>query len=313
MKNGLKIIDMRCRPPYKGFLNEGYPFPLYNKKIALSFCKMNGSDHVSKVLDTLSMEDFITEMDQAGVDLAVAPYRAAWGDPVNNRGPVNNDDLLDLLAEYPDRFIGVAGLSPIYHDIDQIKAQMDKYCVNGPLKGIALEPIIDLPNWMIDDEKAFAIYELAEEKKIPVLFTMGTLSDPQFLALEYAAKTFPNVKFCVCHGGSPRIIELAELAYGLGNIYISPDGIMIHGAACSIYIEAANYSLRDRICFGSNYPGIAMDHAVDYYLSCGLREEVLPDIMYNNAARLFGMIEDTDDNSGRIERSKLDSKKAAGV
>lgn len=311
MKDGYKIIDMRCRPPYKGFLNEGYPFALFNKNVALSFCKMSGCDHVSKTLDTLSMDDFIAEMDEAGVDLAVAPYRAAWGDPVNNRPKTNNDDLLDLLKEYPNRFIGVAGMSPVYDTIDEIKAQMDKYCVNGPLKGIALEPLIDRPGWMIDDERAFAIYELAEQKNIPILLTLGGFPLKQVEALEHAAQTFPNVKFCLCHGGSPRIIEIADLAYGLGNIYISPDAIMVHGPACSIYIEAANYSLRDRICFGSNMPGNAMDYAVDYYLHCGLREEVIADVMYNNAARLFGMIEDADDNSGRIMKAKLDEREKA--
>lgn len=313
MKDGYKIIDMRCRPPYRGFLNEGYPFALFNKDVALSFCKMNDSDHVSKVLDTLNMDDFIAEMDEAGVDLAVAPYRAAWGDPVNNRPPINNDDLLDLIEEYPDRFIGVAGVSPIYDSFEGIKAQIEKYCVSGKLKGIALEPIIDRPNWMIDDERAFAIYELAEQKNVPILFTMGTLSAQQLDALAHAAKTFPDVKFTLCHGGTPRIIEVADLAYGLGNIYVSPDSIMIHGPATPIYIEAANYALRDRICFGSNFPGVAMDHAVNYYLHCGLREEVLPDIMYNNAARLFGLIEDTESNTGRIERAKLNAKKQAGV
>lgn len=311
MKDGCKIIDMRCRPPYKGFLNEGYPFALYNKNVALSFCKMNGADHISKVQDTRSMDDFIEEMDAAGVDLAVAPYRAAWGDPVNNRGKINNDDLLDLLNEYPNRFIGVAGVSPIYDTFDEIKAQIDKYCVNGPLRGIALEPIIDRPAWLIDDERAFAIYELAEQKNVPILFTMGTLSAQQLEALEHAAKTFPNMKFTFCHGGTPRIIEVADLAYGLGNIYVSPDSIMIHGPASCIYIEAANYSLRDRICFGSNFPGVAMDHAVDYYLNCGLREEVIADVMYNNAARLFEMIEDNEDNSGRIMKAKLDEKEKA--
>lgn len=43
MKNGIKIIDMRCRPPYRGFLNEGYPFGLYDVAFAGLFRKMTNT------------------------------------------------------------------------------------------------------------------------------------------------------------------------------------------------------------------------------------------------------------------------------
>ena len=89
------------------------------------------------------MEDFIQEMDTAGVDLAVAPYRAAWGDPVNNRPPTDNGELVELMDAYPDRILGVPGISPVYHSPDEIEAQINKYVINGPLRGVAVEPAID--------------------------------------------------------------------------------------------------------------------------------------------------------------------------
>ena len=93
----------------------------------------------------------------------------------------------------------------------------------------------------------------------------------------------------MCHGGGPKTLEVIDLAFWNGNIYISPDGTMPNSPAGMLLARAANYMLRDRILFGSAFPRCTLQFAVDYWMRCGIREEVLPDILYGNAARLFGL------------------------
>lgn len=304
MKNGLKIIDSRCRPPYRGFLNNGFPFGLYDQAFSGLFRKMSGTMK-TKALEAgatatpgseqekIAMDYFIQEMDQAGIDYAVAPYRPAWGDPMNHREKTNNQDLVDLMEEYPNRFIGVAGISPRYSTVQECVDEIEKYCVQGPLKGIIMEPYIDQPNYLMNDEElVYPILEKCGEHTIPILMTFGSLPgfpENQIPALQAAAQTFPNVNFVCCHGGYPHTGKMAHMAFIMPNVYLAPDMYMINTHVKQMYIDAANYTLKDKLMFGSAYPGVSMEFCVNYYMSCGIREEVLPDVLYNTAAKLFGM------------------------
>jgi predicted TIM-barrel fold metal-dependent hydrolase len=229
-------------------------------------------------------------MDNAGVDIGVAAYRAAWGDECNNRPAVDNDELLELVDNYPNRFIGVPCISPIYHTVEQVAAMTEKLIVKGPLRGWAMEPIIDRPAWFINDKRAMALYEIADQYKIPVMFTYSSMPFEDVAALKEIASTFKNVNFVLCHGGAPRVFEVIDIAFGFPNVYLSPDGNLINTAFARPIVDAANYMIRERVLFGSAHPLGDMEHAVSHYMyKSGLREEVLPDIMYNNAARLFGL------------------------
>ena len=304
MKNGLKIIDMRCRPPFRGFLNQGFPFGLYDVAFGELFRKMTGTMATPTLIlgekatpgsaeEKRAMALFVKEMDQAGIDYAVAPYRAAWGDAVNNRPKTNNQDLVDLMADYPNRFIGVAGISPHYSTTQECVEEIEKFCVQGPLKGIIMEPYIDRPNYfMNDEENVYPILEKCQEAHLPVLLTFGSLPgfpEEQIPALQQAAAAFPEVNFVCCHGGYPHLEKMAHLAFIMPNIYLSPDMYFINTHVRQIYLDAANYTLRDKLLFGSAYPGVPLEFCVNYYLNSGLREDVLPDVLYRTAAKLFGM------------------------
>ena len=289
MKDGYKIIDMRLRPPYKGFLNQGFPFGLYDIDFAFFGLKLTGKT-ASPALINESMDVFVREMDMAGVDLGVAPYRAAWGDKVNNRPKTNNQDLIDLQKEYPNRFIGIPCLSPTYNTLEENLAEIQKYCVEGGLRGIMMEPYIDNPNWfMNDEERVYPILEKCQELQLPVLLTFGSFAgypEEQIPALLEAVHAFPQVNFVLCHGAYPYTDKFCHAAFINQNLYISPDMYFINTHVRQMYWDAANYTLNDRMMFGSAYPGIPLQFAVDYYLAA-LREEVKANIMYRNAARLF--------------------------
>ena len=295
MKDSFSIIDMRCRPPYKGFLYNGYPFGLYDTSDASLTAKFGlmTDFQYPLYLRNPRMDLFLRDMDEAGVDYGVAPYRAAWGDPENNRGLIDNGDLLELMQEYPDRFIGVAGISPVYGGVDHAVEQIERFCVQGPMKGILMEPFFFIFNWILNDAKlSYPLLEVCRAHHLPVLLTFGGFfgfPKEQLPPLVEALKAFPDVNFVLCHGGYPEAETVCHMAFMFNNLYISPDMYVIHTPAIRVYIDAANYQLRDRICFGSACPGISMQTAVRHYMNCGIRKEVLGNILSGNAARLFNM------------------------
>lgn len=67
------IIDMRCRPPFGGFLNPVL-CDLYITDAIVAFSKRFGMVPTVAVMEK-NMALFIQEMDEAGVDKAVVPIR----------------------------------------------------------------------------------------------------------------------------------------------------------------------------------------------------------------------------------------------
>lgn len=300
MKNGYKIMDMRSRPPYKGFLTKGYPFGLYDKERTTSIYK--GSISALEDNETLApsfcnptMETFFAEMDEAGIDYGICPYRAAWNDPANDGYQVDNSELITMMETYP-RLIGIAGLSPVYTSIEHCLAEIDEYVINGKLASIALESYMDRPNYFLNDEKlCYPLFEKCQEHNIPITLTFGSnagVAKGQMPALIEAVRAFPKLNFICCHGAYPHAIEICHYSYLYPNIYVSPDIYMVNTVGTQTYVMAANYTLRDRLCFGTGAPVLPMKTTVDYYLNCGIREAVLGDVLFYNALKVLNLNEE---------------------
>ena len=120
----------------------------------------------------------------------------------------------------------------------------------------------------------------------------GRVSDPRYYAPELiydVASRFRDLKLVLCHGGWPYVTAICKVAMDCPNVFLSPDTwAMTFAPGGAEYILAANYTLQDQIVFGSSYPAIPLEKAVENYVS-RLRPEVADKIMYLNGARLFGL------------------------
>ena len=146
-----RIIDFRCRPPYGDFLKGD----MYNG-YALEY-NAHWGDEPSKPLLDKSMESMIEEMDNGGVRYGVAASRPWAG--------VSNESVCALAEEYPDRFIALAainGENPFVKGIDDAIEVVNKFILNGPCKGLCLEPgfVPDVKwSWRPDDKRVYPLYE----------------------------------------------------------------------------------------------------------------------------------------------------------
>src|SRR5215469_8781800 len=100
------IIDFRVRPPFGSFTRTH----LYGKRdLATDPVGTNGlmmNMPYYRSFEELSMDAFMQEMDEAGIDVAVVVGRTA-PPPFNG---VDNTDVAALVERYPERFVGIGSV-----------------------------------------------------------------------------------------------------------------------------------------------------------------------------------------------------------
>lgn len=285
-----EIIDFRCRPPFGNFVKD-WIFNLEdvpgNPGLKTKFSCM-GMQLPASLLQR-SMEAFFQENQACGVALSVVPLRKL--------ATQDNDDLAALLHAYPDKFVGLAGIQPLADGMAASLEAVKRHVLHGPCAGIYMEPGLDPVPWLVDDEVFFPLYELCEEKDIPVCLLFGGVfhrkSAPDYehyapMRIEHVARAFPRLKIALSHACWPWTAHACAVALNWEHVYLSPDGFMIDHPGAQDYVVAANYRLQDKIFFGSLYPGVPVGYAVERYRSM-LRPKVWDKVFHRNAARFLNM------------------------
>lgn len=279
------IIDMRCRPPFGSFMEDGI---LYTQETIVGSASVFECTP-SKAALKKDMGQFIREMDAAGIDKAVAPVR------VTNNG--KNEIVAELLKEYPDRIIGMAGIN-VLDEIQVSLSSIDKYITHGNFSGVNIEPgFTPTPNAIngltCNDRIIYPIYEKCQAENIPVLLSFGGMChegidkfNPEML--DQVLRDFPKMKVIIAHGGYPWIPQIFWIAQRRGNLWISPDLYVMAGGG-SMYIEAAKYFLKGKILFGSAYPACSMEKAIEFYKNFNMSKDIYEQVMGGAAIKALNL------------------------
>lgn len=268
-----KAIDWRLRPPYMSF-TEGLLYQVVRQ----------GTDIAPSVKE-LSMDLLISEMDEAGVEIGVAPYRIGQ----------DNNEMFSMMEKYPNRFIGLAQVNPL-DPKEKVLSEIDKFVLQKGAAGVIIEPgqiFMERP-LTADDKILYPIYEKCEKDNILLTITHGgllcaKLENYDAKYIDRVAIDFPNLKIVIAHGGWPYVPQICHVAYQREHVYISPDCYLfgIHPGHQD-YVTAANNMLQDKIIFGTGYPGgNGLKQCLENYINSGLKEAVLPKVLYENAAKLL--------------------------
>lgn len=270
------VIDARLRPRWGEFL-ETFPARLSTAAYERTGWKM--PDSVSKESEALMLK----EMDEAGITYGMAMKRN-----------IPNDRLVEMQDHFKGRIRSLCTLDAS-DPIDKNVALIEKYAVNGPLKGIYLEPGRARVTTMINDPKLYPLYDLCSEKGLVVALMTGGNNSPNLIrstnhaAVADIAAAFPKVKFYMAHGGWPQVQQILGVAYWYTNVYLAGDMYMFGGVpGWREYVDAANGFLQERFLFGSAYPLLPFKETVGRYRKLIPNKEVYEKVMYKNAAKLFG-------------------------
>ena len=225
---------------------------------------------------------FLRIMDAAGVDKACINC-IFHGDA--RRG---NDVVASFVARHPDRFIGVAFVTPHYPDeaIRELERAFDEL----GMKFLKLyPPYFGKP---IDDPGFYPIFEWANERGIAVMSHTSYYSEQETLARPRLfiplAQRFTNVRWVLAHSGNaPQGQEQAvEAARACPNIYLETATSWGYQGTIEYLVEGAG---ADRVLYGSDMPLLDARIQVGRIATASISTEAKRQVLGLNAIRLLGL------------------------
>lgn len=282
-------IDFRVRPPY----GEGKNQILFKGLLPASERLQEGPLSIGKrrVASALagSVEQMVLEMDFAGIDVGVLMGRKT-NNPVY--GNADNNELFELAAKYPGRFVVFAGIHP---DDPDWREQLEDAAQRGA-KGVAVDGGWHVNAVRCDDPKLLPVYAACQEKGLIASITSSiylgpdvSYSDPA--AIQRVSNKYPKLKIVVPHACWPHTPQMLGVALICPNIYLMPDCYFYnqHIPLADAIADAANGYLMKQLLFASSYPVSNFAQAVEGWAARPLGREALLHSMHYNAARLLGL------------------------
>lgn len=274
-----KKIDFRVRPPYGYYRTMFQQEQAHFERLADAFDMT-----VSRSQRTGMLEHFLEEMDQAGIEISVVPCRKNLGS--------KEEKLFDLTDRYRGRFLIFPYADPT--DGPSALKEIDCFREKWGIKGVSVEPTFQPKPYAFDDPVAFPMYEKLQKEGLLLFVSysaklMPIVNPDTVRQLGTVVHCFPGLKIIVGHGGWPWHLEVMAMAFNSPNIYIVPDMYGLNGAGSQDYIKAANTLMKRQMLFGTAYPILNVVDTAAFYENCGIKESVLPDLFYNNAAELLGV------------------------
>lgn len=276
------IIDFRLRPPVGGFLDT----LMYSAGARRDGFTRTVGFTPSPAAQQQSMDLLLGEMEAAGVNAGVVVGRLA-----GVLGSVPNEDVRQIVAAHPGRFIGAASIDPT--DRRRACRTIDQALADG-FRLINIEPGSYPVPMHADDRRLYPIYGHCEDVGVPVIMMVGGTARPDLsysdpIRTDRVLADFPTLNVVVAHGGWPWVNEILHLGFRRQNLWLSPDMYFSRMPGWEEYVKAADGFLSDRMLYASSFPFCPVREYKSWFESLPIREENLRKIMGGNACRLLGI------------------------
>jgi hypothetical protein len=239
-----------------------------------------------------SLELFLEELDDAGIDKAILVGRQA------GHRIVSNDDIAELRDRYPERFpVALAGING--SDLAVALHEVERTITDMGFKGIAVDPGWWVPPFYVDDKRIYPLYAKCAELGGVLYLTCSLMQGPDIsyaepFRIQRVANAFPTLKIVVVHGAFPFIREMLGVMIAnaaSGNLWVLPDFFQfIPGfPGAQDWVDAANHFLGDRILYASSYPVRPLKQSLEEFRRFSYKPEVRENLLWKNVAELFGI------------------------
>lgn len=242
-----------------------------------------------KRLCTLPFEEFLRDMEKAGVSQAVLHAEYSYGDV-----HLLNDTVGAYVKKHPDKLLPFAGVDPMASD-DPV-SDLDGYVNQWKMKGLNLQPWVQ--GWYANDKRLYPLYSYCQEKGLPVAihaslnFALHRKIDySRPIYLDEVACDFPHLTIIANHGGWPWVNEMVAVAWKRPNVYleiggVSPKYIARPGTGWEVFLTYANSVLQDQILFATDSL-IPHERVVRELDLLPLKDEVKEKLLHKNAMRVL--------------------------
>jgi uncharacterized protein len=239
-----------------------------------------------------TLEDLLAEKQRCAIGGSVLQAEHEHGEPAQW-----NDRVAELLARHPQDFVYGWGLVNPTKNMVAVREVERCYHELG-LRGVIFEPgFLDISP---TDARCYPVYAKCVELGIPVglhsgvnFSSHGPLIHERPILIDQVACHFPELIIVAHHGGWPWPHEMAAVAWKHRNVYlefgaISPKYMApTAGGGWGDMVHLMDTVLREKILFGTDWPMLRYERALEEVQSLELREASLEAYLHGNAERLL--------------------------
>jgi predicted TIM-barrel fold metal-dependent hydrolase len=216
---------------------------------------------------------------------------------LTGRPQVSNDDVATFAEENSDIVMAFASVDPTRGAEALTEARR---LIKRGVKGFKLHP--PLQQFFPNDKMAYPFYEVVAEARLPVIFHTGhsgigtgmpggggvRLKYGNPMDIDDVAVDFPDMPIIMAHPSFPWQDEAISVCLHKPQVYIDLSGWSPKYFS-PVLIQYANTLLKKKMLFGSDFPLITPDRWLADFEKIGIKDEVRPLILKENAIRLFGI------------------------
>lgn len=209
-----------------------------------------------------------------------------------------NEEVARICADNDDILIPFASIDPAKGRMGAREAR--RLVRDFGVRGFKFHPTMQ--GFYPNDRAAYVLYEaIAEEGAIALFHTGQTgvgagshggmnmrlkYSNPIYL--DDVAADFPDMPIVMAHPAFPWQEEQLSVAIHKPNVYIDMSGWSPKYFP-EIFVHYANTLLKHKMLFGSDWPVITPDRWLRDFDTIGIKDEVKPKILKENAIKLLGL------------------------
>ncbi|MFP4105046.1 MAG: amidohydrolase family protein [Phycisphaerae bacterium] len=178
---------------------------------------------------------------------------------------IPNDFIADYVANHPQKMIGVAAVDPAREsEVDRAAELLDR----PEFRGLTVSP--SSQNFHPANSSALKLYELAEQRGVPVFIHQGTHFAPKGsaefgrpLLLDEIARDFPQLTIVISALGHPWIEEGIALIGKHERVFADIAGLIRRPwQAYNSLVLAHQFNVMEKVLFGSDFPYLTAADAI---------------------------------------------------
>jgi predicted TIM-barrel fold metal-dependent hydrolase len=232
------------------------------------------------------IEMTVGAMDAAGVDFGLL---SAWSAP-HQPALISNEEVAEWVGAHPDRFAGLACVD-LNRPMEAVR-ELRRCVTDLGFKGLRVVP------WLWEapptDRRYYPLFAACVELGVPFFTQVGhtgplrpSETGRPIPYIDQVALDFPELVIVGGHIGYPWTEEMVAVCRKHENVYIDTSAYTAKRYPPELVAYMKSRSGRRKVLFGTNYPMIFPQHAVDRLDELGLDEETRELFLGGTARRLL--------------------------